>query len=247
MRLDTSNELHIHRFGNGIKLIKPNALNKTHYGWYTKHTVKNLLQMPFSIYFDNTHGAIQQLNEHNAALCGLASTNKAIGKHYFNALNTKTAQALLKNDQRVMKKEQLQIFEEEIIHRSNNNAIYQLLSIKMPWYNNQNKVIGMFGCSIILGIDSLADSLALIAKIGLITSKENLSSYIGFEKNGMYLSKQQIKCAKFLLSGMSFKEMALQMQLSPRTVECYIDNMKSKLRCRNKTELIIKLYEMYPI
>jgi LuxR family transcriptional regulator, quorum-sensing system regulator SolR len=66
---------------------------------------------------------------------------------------------------------------------------------------------------------------------------------IGIEMNGVYLSKQQRICAKFLLRGISIKEIAVRMNLSPRTIETYID-MKSKFRCGNRTELIIKFHEI---
>lgn len=244
-KLDVSSELQVYRFGHGIKLIKPNTRNKKciHYGWNTNHTVSRLLTIPCSIYFDNTNGIIQQVNEHNSALCGFDSANQAIGKTYFSRFTAKTAQLLLENDHKVMKNENTQ-FLEETIQQHNTDLVSQVLSIKMPWYNDQNKVIGLFGLSVILGKDSLADSLALISKMGLLISKENLSASIGSEMNGIYLSKQQQICAKFLLMGISIKEIALRMNLSPRTVENYIENIKFKCGCHNRTDLIIKLYEL---
>jgi DNA-binding CsgD family transcriptional regulator len=47
-----------------------------------------------------------------------------------------------------------------------------------------------------------------------------------------------------LLQGKSGKEMALTLNLSARTVESYLENMKIKLVCRNKADLIIKLSVM---
>lgn len=55
------------------------------------------------------------------------------------------------------------------------------------------------------------------------------------------LPKQQLKCSQLLLEGLGSKEIASHLKLSPRTIEYYINILKDKLRCKNKTELIIKL------
>ena len=55
------------------------------------------------------------------------------------------------------------------------------------------------------------------------------------------LSQRQLQCAHLLLQGQSGKEMAASLNLSVRTVESYLENMKIKLACRNKADLIIKL------
>lgn len=55
------------------------------------------------------------------------------------------------------------------------------------------------------------------------------------------LSPRQKDCAKLLLQGMSYKEIGKILQLSARTVETHINQLKTKLRCDNKAELIIQL------
>lgn len=64
-------------------------------------------------------------------------------------------------------------------------------------------------------------------------------------EHNIKLSKRQIECAGLLLKGLTANEISSLLNLSPRTIETYIDNIKSKFLCRNKTELIIKLSKFF--
>lgn len=55
------------------------------------------------------------------------------------------------------------------------------------------------------------------------------------------LTMREHQCIQYLLQGLSNKDIAAKLCLSPRTVEAYLDNIKTKLYCKNKIELIIKL------
>lgn len=51
------------------------------------------------------------------------------------------------------------------------------------------------------------------------------------------LSPRERDCLKLLIHGNSAKDSALELNLSPRTVESYLENIKNKLLCANKREL----------
>lgn len=53
------------------------------------------------------------------------------------------------------------------------------------------------------------------------------------------LSARERQCLQLVAKGLSAKAIAEELELSKRTVETYIDNVKSKLGCINKTELIV--------
>lgn len=108
-----------------------------------------------------------------------------------------------------MQYKKVKISEEDVVI-SKSNMSRPTLSIKLPWYNDDNNVIGLFGCSIILGRHPLAESLSIINKIGLLNAFEDPSSHIGKEINHQYLSKRQLSCAKLLLTGMTQQEIADQ-------------------------------------
>lgn len=52
------------------------------------------------------------------------------------------------------------------------------------------------------------------------------------------LSPRERDCLKHLIHGKSAKDSAMELQLSPRTVESYLENIKNKLGCNSKRELL---------
>lgn len=63
--------------------------------------------------------------------------------------------------------------------------------------------------------------------------------------NRVVLSSQQLQCANYLIQGKRIKEIAESMKLSPRTVEHYFSIIKTKLDCKNKTELILAIVNYF--
>lgn len=58
------------------------------------------------------------------------------------------------------------------------------------------------------------------------------------------LSKRELDCLKLLTKSHSFKEIGKTLSLSPRTVETYVNNMKNKLGCDTKKQLIDLIFSM---
>ncbi|MFZ9035663.1 MAG: response regulator transcription factor [Francisellaceae bacterium] len=56
------------------------------------------------------------------------------------------------------------------------------------------------------------------------------------------LSRREIDIARILLLGASAKEIGLRLHISYRTVESHINNLKQKLHCKRRSELIQCLY-----
>ncbi len=56
------------------------------------------------------------------------------------------------------------------------------------------------------------------------------------------ISNSENECLIYLAHGMTAKEVAKILKISPRTVESHIQNMKIKLNCYNKSELINKFW-----
>ena len=224
---DVGGELKAYPFRSGIKLTRPDLTLRCK----SLGMVSDLLNISCSVYFETVDGVIQILNERNAEFCGFDSVSHAISKRYFDTLPERTATLLRYNDDVVMQEETAKIFEENILQES--GEIKKAISLKLPWYNHDNKIIGLFGMSILMGKDAVAQPLMEMAKLGFLSQRS--------PENEMNLSRQQTVCANLLLSGMTNKQIAKQLNLSPRTVESYINDLKTKLCCKNKMELIAKL------
>lgn len=76
-------------------------------------------------------------------------------------------------------------------------------------------------------------------------SNENIPHEYAFTKQKINtLSNRQHECCELIMKGYTTKEIAANMGLSARTVEYYLNNVKVKLGCKNKTELLVKLISM---
>jgi DNA-binding CsgD family transcriptional regulator len=226
--IDVNEDFIIYPFNKGIKLGK---LDKH---IQNQQTVANLLKLPCSVYFEKSDGVVRMINEHNAQFCGYDSASSAVGKCYYDNFTTQTIDRLRNNDNFVMR-EGIQ-FIDEVIYREN-DPIQHLFSIKSPWYDSDGKVIGLFGMTMIFGKDRIADPLKEMCKIGLL----NASILPASSSSKLKLTNRQTECARLLSQGMTTKEIAKITDLSPRTIEYYVDNLKSKFNCRNKAELAAKL------
>lgn len=67
--------------------------------------------------------------------------------------------------------------------------------------------------------------------------------YLGDQYPNIYLTKREAECMFWLVQNNTIGVTALKMALSARTVEFYVKNMKIKLRCVNKKQLIEKVLQ----
>lgn len=61
---------------------------------------------------------------------------------------------------------------------------------------------------------------------------------IGKKFGDLYFTFREAQCMAQIMRGKTIKSTAHYLGLSPRTVEYYLKNMKSKLKCRTKSELM---------
>ena len=77
------------------------------------------------------------------------------------------------------------------------------------------------------------------ARKNKLPEKRVLAVYkLGAKYGDMYFTKREAECMKWLSVGKTHSSIATILKLSPRSIEYYISNMRTKLGCRTKYQLI---------
>lgn len=231
-------ELIVTPYKHGIKLLRPGKASRSHHS-----TVTDILALPCNTYWLDTESKVVNGNLSNAKTMYFDSVQASIGKSLADTPMSKESIArTLANDSKVAQHKTRFYFDE--ICYSGNEAPIEHLSVKLPWYNDDNKFIGIVGFSIIIGKQSLAESLSDITKMGLLCSSksqtQSLEQFSALEAEKIYLTPKETEILKLLIKGMRCPEIAQAMQLSKRTIEHYTVSIKEKFRVSSKHELLEK-------
>lgn len=76
----------------------------------------------------------------------------------------------------------------------------------------------------------------LLEKVKIVEKQLKRSMVRSFED--LKLSPRELECLELMSHGKTAKEIAQEIQISPRTVESYVTNIKVKTECNYKSELI---------
>ncbi len=117
-----------------------------------------------------------------------------------------------------------------------NNIMAKEISIKNPLKSKvSKKTIGILTCAFVL-----RENKEFYEEFSRNNNRMNFMSCTNTHINEEYqkLSNREKQCLKLYLSGKSGRETALILGLSHRTVDEYIDNLKKKLKCNRKRELL---------
>lgn len=236
-------EVRIYRYMNGICLSNPESPQKFSSDMRdVGYSIKDIDDLPFCLYLLNKNSVLQTINERTAEICRFQSTKKAIGQSMYDVAEKESAEKVIRSDKFVMQSQQMHIIEDDVVIKNKN--LLQCLSLKFPWYNHNNKVIGVFGCTMLIEKQSIATSLSKMLGLLNPTINKSASTLSNLANNPIYLSRREKQCANLLIRGKTAKEIAAQLNLSHRTIEFYIENIKNKLHVSTKSELIDKLMDM---
>lgn len=170
-----------------------------------------LHQLPDYIFWKDKALNYLGANDNLLKSAGLNSPDEIIGKNDYQLPWKLFAEKYRSDDQHIIHINQALHFEE--YHKDISGQITLAIVNKKPLYDETGQILGVIG---------------VYSKIKLKTT----------ELNNAYLPKRQKEVLSALAKGLSAKQIALKLGISPRTVEYYIDIIKSKLGCLNKVELI---------
>jgi DNA-binding CsgD family transcriptional regulator len=233
MYFDTSNELILAPHLTGMRLQAPIDENDCQFN------VKNVLAFPCNTYFLTPASVITNANDICVEVCGFDSLKGMYGTTANELFNTETAIQTIAHDLKVVQNKKTVVcnesskIEEEIIN---------FLTIKSPLFDAHDNIVGIFGCSIQLNHQPLAESLALIQKIGLMNNNATLhSSNFSYSDNKNIFSSTQHQIIHHTTKGRTASEIAIILNLSRRTIENNLVIIKEHYGVRTKSQLIEKI------
>lgn len=171
----------------------------------------NLISMgnlPFNLYWKDNKGKYLGCNDTMMRDIGLTKSTDIIGLTDYDMVWSEDASLLHEHDNLVRAKEQPMSFLERGFIKSGEYC--RFVSLKAPLRSKQ----GIVGLSFILYKNE------------------------AFQSHFPTLSEQQSKCLYHLTKGLSIKKIGQSLDLSPKTVENYLNAVKTKLGCNSRSELI---------
>lgn len=114
----------------------------------------------------------------------------------------------------------------------------ECLSIKAPLWNQNNQVIGVGGISFYFDEINLHEITTLINDLEIIHPFANQATDLYCHHALPELTVREKECARYLVKGMTAKEIGRVLKISYRTVECHIENIKAKFGCSRQAQLV---------
>lgn len=229
---DTSRELVLSRYKEGLRLCRP--VSDSIYPETRK--LNYLFHMPFSIYFLTTESEVCNMNEAGLDINGLDSLRVIKGKTVIDVFGYIPGnEAVIENDKKVLSRKNMQIFAEEIIYSTKKPI--KFLSFKYPCYGEDYQLNGVFGFSMIVGnAVHLAKSMEMVLMTGLFNSVSSLKT--------SKFSKREQEILVYMRKGKTALGIANELNLSKRTVEAYIENIRNKTGMESKNN-VLEMLETY--
>jgi DNA-binding NarL/FixJ family response regulator len=201
---------------------------------------QNLIaQLPGMVFYKNLDLVYSAVSTYTAQLCGFKDATEMCGQNDFSlkCLAVESAHQFQEEDRQVITTgKEITCLQ---IHQYADDQVHIFLIKKSPVKDRDNTIIGI--CCVGNEITNPAIGKILYNLLSLEKSKESLpdSFYKNTDTTELYnqLSERESELIFYFMRGFSNKEIASYMSLSPRTVETYLERIKSKFNCNTRSKL----------
>lgn len=211
------------------------------YSYASKHE-ELLNQLPGFVQLNDLDSKLAFVNVKVAKLIGFNNAHDVAGIHYYD-MKCKASddhEILEKQDTMVFSRsKKISVFCYHYYHTGWSLLLYE----KSPIFDKNQKLIGLITYGTDITNYNLIDySRFIFEHSKYFPQNKKRFSYIIEDGtvNNFNLSERQTACLFFLLRGKSDKEIGKILNLSPRTVESYINEIKHKMDCLTRTQVIEK-------
>lgn len=193
----------------------------------------NFINLPFHLYWKDKKGRWLGCNDTQATNAGFNDPNDLL-KQTDMDLGWVTpdcaARFTMVNEEVMADKKPKTLIEHAFVRGQNLSVTF---TYKMPLVAQKRKIAGIVGLSIPLDLNNLVTTIPFELK-----TINNIEDTKEREHSIDSLTARQKQCLYYLIQGMTFKQVAERLKLSPRTVEHYVDAIKNKLKCKTRYDLI---------
>ena len=212
---------------------------------YAAVTAKNLLDFAFSkpvnVFVKDKDSKMVGCNMHNLQMLGV-TLKDVYGETLHKLVLPDDNIVIEENDKTIIRTNSAKIFaESKHIIRKQNQKI-ELLCVKMPLYDSSNWCCGVIGLGFYLDMTSLFEIIGLMNKLDICFSAQVLFSPYN-EKICEKFSLRERQVIICLLQGKTVMEISKILNISNRTVDTFVDNIKNKLGCNSKSQIREKFYD----
>jgi len=196
--------------------------------------VESLLSLPnkLGVFWKDTEGRYLGCNDMAAEMIMLPSRQEVVGRTDFDLpIRAEEAQWVREGDHLVKTLRRPSQFHYIVTLPQKK---LEFITIKMPLFDAEGKITGIFGIDNFIDRHSFQAILPLLAEANCLTNNMQIIR----PPTHSPLTKRQRDCLYYLARGMTAKQIAHQLNLSQRTVEHHLNTIKHKLNCHSRSELV---------
>lgn len=199
--------------------------------------IENFFDLPAFVFLKDAHGKYHACNDYVEKYAGEKASD-IIGTTDRDRCWKDNADFYQFMDNKVINQEKPLIFIEKI--RTIDQSERSALTCKIPTIFSRKKLV--FGISFFL--EKVNDNVINQLRILFNTTPRDIIEINQLPSNNIKLTERQIDRLYYLVNGMTMKEIARTLSLSPKTIEHYLYAIKLKLNCNNRADLIKKALQL---